>query len=1450
MSYIGATGLTDDGERFDTLQDNIDANASFINTLVGIPDPTHTPIFGINILNPGLFGLVERAEVNIRALQLGEEGIGTNISGIETTISGIETEISGIQGEITAIQTEVGLVQGEVSGLSGAFSTFNTITLPLIFTNIGIADGLAGDALSKANKSLGIWDESGNNTYNKKSGNVGIGKTFGSVLNNKLEVNGNINIPTGSTYRINNEPFNYSHLAGTPPVSSKWTNAMDTATNIYYNTGNVGIGTNNPEYRLDIQGTNPTIRITDTAGGSAVLALKEGITDNFGYDIAYNSTANKLYIRGYNDSATPRVDMTFDRATGNVGIGTTSGIINKLEVGGNLNISAGSKYKINNVNLAFSDLGGTLSYNSLTDKLTQGTNISIVGNVINNTYTLPTASTSVLGGVRVDGSSITINNGVISGANTYVLPTASTSVLGGVKIDGTTININNGVISSASATPQVNSDWTQTNASLKSFIQNKPSAGTNISFAGNTITNTIIGSPTQNIVSLNNNELIIKDKPNSVKEDFVDVPLVNEPYISSPTFTESIRTFTHSGGTEAQTSYTITVGQNTICDILIVGGGGGGSAGHGGGGGAGQLVLINNAILSGTYTIKVGKGGNGSTLSGTSQTMGTLTNGTKGSNSEFGNASINVIAEGGGISVDTTLRNGGSGAGGDGHTPDGGVGGKGSKSTMVDTFSSGTVYSRGNDGADGAMATSTNAGQGGGGGGAGSAGTTGGQMNDSAIGHGGDGLSGISQINYDFKTNFGNYGKLETDGKYWFAGGGAGGTYYINSSVVSNGGKGGGGSTPASANNTKINGGDGLNGTGGGGAGGTAWYGNGGKGGSGIVIIKFKTIVSSAIPEGNPITHKTLNFAYNNNLLFYYRTDESPWSWQEAFNEAVANGRRIPTITEIRNYMTNNPSIFAHWNGTDTWSPVVNPAVANSKDWVQIGTAHGRGFSHTQQLGGYPGWGDGNTTYGQIYFEVVDLSQPNTYTLTVQPGTSIQVNNQPAQYLSGNYAITVGATQSSVLISGFSPLGQTDPYPLQNGSTIAIRYSMLQRITSTVSYKKDGLIKYVPASGIDPTTGTWQILDIDTQPLSQFAGNLPFTRIDGNLPANRLDNIDMSKVATGNLDWSRIASQPALSALSGNLDWSRIASQPALSSLSGNLNWPRINIDTVYLPVDRWITCSNALNRFYLANNATTYIQGYGNTPIEFRNFISTPIAWFNSDGELTCMFETQTTTDSDHIIIRGNTANLARGRYRMLIGHNTFTGFHRCYYEDDEVFNNNMSKEDIDIFKNNYKGRIVISTGKIKTDSSRDIPKTEEEGTEVETKTEWYSLIDKDGIMIEDAIPIVQLCRVKKDKRVYGVLGSPTRSTNNKARLIVNSVGEGAICVCNSNGNIENGDYIQSSDILGYGEKQDDDLLHNYSVAKAVMDCNFELDSPYYQCYELANGVRVALIACTYHCG
>ena len=57
-----------------------------------------------------------------------------------------------------------------------------------------------------------------------------------------------------------------------------------------------------------------------------------------------------------------------------------------------------------------------------------------------------------------------------------------------------------------------------------------------------------------------------------------------------------------------------------------------------------------------------------------------------------------------------------------------------------------------------------------------------------------------------------------------------------------------------------------------------------------------------------------------------------------------------------------------------------------------------------------------------------------------------------------------------------------------------------------------------------------------------------------------------------------------------------------------------------------------------------------------------------------------------------------------------------------------------------------------------------------------------------------------------------------------MNSVGEGAVWVCNKNGNMLNGDYITSCTIPGYGAKQADDVLHNYTAAKITCDCDFSL--------------------------
>lgn len=73
-------------------------------------------------------------------------------------------------------------------------------------------------------------------------------------------------------------------------------------------------------------------------------------------------------------------------------------------------------------------------------------------------------------------------------------------------------------------------------------------------------------------------------------------------------------------------------------------------------------------------------------------------------------------------------------------------------------------------------------------------------------------------------------------------------------------------------------------------------------------------------------------------------------------------------------------------------------------------------------------------------------------------------------------------------------------------------------------------------------------------------------------------------------------------------------------------------------------------------------------------------------------------------------------------------------------------------------------------------------------------------------------------------------------------SLGEGMINVVAEGGNIEAGDYICSSSTPGKGMKQDDDLLHNYTVAKAREDVVWTAEEI------AANAVK--MIACTYHCG
>jgi hypothetical protein len=114
---------------------------------------------------------------------------------------------------------------------------------------------------------------------------------------------------------------------------------------------------------------------------------------------------------------------------------------------------------------------------------------------------------------------------------------------------------------------------------------------------------------------------------------------------------------------------------------------------------------------------------------------------------------------------------------------------------------------------------------------------------------------------------------------------------------------------------------------------------------------------------------------------------------------------------------------------------------------------------------------------------------------------------------------------------------------------------------------------------------------------------------------------------------------------------------------------------------------------------------------------------------------------------------------------------------------------------------------------------------------------INKDNF--SNAAPVVKLCKTRKSKKILGVIKTVTDEPNTTTgdliiqwtedgyskgdkRVQVNCIGEGLVWVVNTGGIIEVGDLITSSSIAGYGEKQDDDLIHSYTLGKSTFNCDF----------------------------
>ncbi|MFN5033014.1 MAG: hypothetical protein ACK5FX_12420, partial [Flavobacteriia bacterium] len=226
---------------------------------------------------------------------------------------------------------------GSGTGLAGLNATnISSGTLLVSQGGTGATTLTSGQILIGGANVIQSANLSWNNTSNTLSATNFIGSGAGLTALTATNITGNINVAQGGT--------GATTLTSGQLLVGNGTSALTQSANLTWdNTNNrLGIGITNPQYILDIQGVQPTLRLLDTrSDGNAIISLNE-FTDNYGYDIAYiGSTDNKLYIRGYNASATPRIDMTFDRTTGNVGIGTTTPNT-KLDVNGNISLKSDS----------------------------------------------------------------------------------------------------------------------------------------------------------------------------------------------------------------------------------------------------------------------------------------------------------------------------------------------------------------------------------------------------------------------------------------------------------------------------------------------------------------------------------------------------------------------------------------------------------------------------------------------------------------------------------------------------------------------------------------------------------------------------------------------------------------------------------------------------------------------------------------------------------------------------------------------------------------------------------------------------------------------------------------------------------------------------------------------------------------------------------------------------
>jgi plastocyanin len=223
----------------------------------------------------------------------------------------------------------------------------------------------------------------------------------------------------------------------TAEVTNSWLSLKASPANAAYAGARISLFATYSETMLPLKRPTVVGSFAPGGGGSGGTALPPlvGGTTGSGVSVQVSDTA---------PSVTETGSLWFNSNTGELFVyykdGTSDQWVQPASAGG---VSGGSGSYI-------LPLAGVGSGGALGGVKVDGTSITINGSGVisgSSSYTLPIASASVLGGVKVDGTSITVDGaGVISGVASYTLPTASQTILGGVKVDSSSITITNGTI--------------------------------------------------------------------------------------------------------------------------------------------------------------------------------------------------------------------------------------------------------------------------------------------------------------------------------------------------------------------------------------------------------------------------------------------------------------------------------------------------------------------------------------------------------------------------------------------------------------------------------------------------------------------------------------------------------------------------------------------------------------------------------------------------------------------------------------------------------------------------------------------------------------------------------------------------------------------------------------------------------------------------------------------